>query len=176
MGSHCLGALAVSLTLLGTVGAAENKVSCVNFLPQVESAFQDIHGKIPEDERTQLKLVSECAFRARLCVVAEDTEVSGYRLVEGKLLSDHGFAAARNLMAVSMLGVFRTRDQRYVCTLARYGGGSAATWVVDAWYKSAGVVRTINTDKVSIHADVISPEALIRVVSKSVYEQGGFNQ
>ena len=157
----------VLLTCNGHVWGAA--AQCVMVLPQIESAFQDIHGQLSTDENTQLQLLRECETRNPLCVVVEDSHGTGYRLVEGKHWSEKTFVDSRKLVSVSAIGLLKNRNYQQVCVLARYSGGSAASWAIDAWYIKDGTAHAIDTDKVTIQGEGIAPAGLLQEMSKSIY-------
>lgn len=161
-------AISVGLLLGSTGGWAADQNYCAPVLAQVERKFQDIYGQLSADQASQLELMRGCVRRERICVVAEEHQGQGYRLIAGKSLSEKSFVDSERLVSVSAIGYLQNTKNQNLCVLARYSGGSATSWVVDAWSINRGTPLELDTTKATIRGEGISPAELLRAMSNSI--------
>lgn len=139
---------------------------CATLHKQLANAFADIHGNISESDQMQFTLLQTCAKRHNLCIVVQAPSPKWFDIVS----ADTRQAVVKmdkGQRAVSSLSSVRSRQDRKLCVLSRFGGGTASVWTIDAWENKDGVVRTLDTDMVELHGESKTPTELIREVENA---------
>jgi hypothetical protein len=111
-------------------------------------------------------LLNTCIQDHRVCVVAEPLPDGKYRAVSGRSMADPSIRASGNLRAVAALTEVRRGNGGRACLMARFSGGTASSWVMDAWAVSAHGPESLATDRLVLDGEGLSPEGLLRAMSK----------
>ncbi|MFS2023471.1 hypothetical protein [Massilia sp. CT11-137] len=155
--------LAVPLSLAThalCAGAKENP--CEGAEKKLNYSFQDLDGKISPQDKVHFDLLSACIKRNSLCAIVDDSASHKPVLVEGstsKNLKPPGLAKRPAFSAVRPV---QTRDGHPAGVLARFSGGTASAWLVEAWETSHGKVRDLDAGNISLTGEVFTPDVLFQ--------------
>lgn len=152
---------AFSLTA-DAVCANVTKNPCEGSEKRLDYSFQDLNGKIPNQDKIQFDLLSACIKRNSLCAIVDDPASHKPVLIEGSTSKDLKPPRLAKQPALSAVRPVETRDGYPACVFVRFSGGTASAWLVEAWENSHGKVHDLDAGNISLTGEVFTPDVLFQ--------------
>jgi hypothetical protein len=138
---------AILLTCVSASCVSAHDSVCARTTQRLDWAFRDIHGKLADDDAERLRLLVTCVKSSAVCVAGL---TPANRLDALAVEPPFSAPAPQGLAVDAAVGEFQDHRGQRLCLLARFSGGSAAAWALDAWRLGAKGVERVDTDRVSL--------------------------